>query len=115
MRNVSQRPFIVTDGFEFYEKVVRRLFGAACLYGQVLKTRRNDRVVRVERRPVLGPGWRIEEALSKSEGSSTLNTSFIERLNLTIRQGSSYLARRTLCPCCANSRTIVIGNELGSS
>jgi hypothetical protein len=31
------------------------------------------------------------------EGSSTLNTSFIERLNLTIRQGSAYLCRRTIC------------------
>jgi hypothetical protein len=30
------------------------------------------------------------------EGSSTLNTSFIERLNLTIRQGSAYLCRRTI-------------------
>ena len=28
--------------------------------------------------------------------SSTLNTSFIERLNLTIRQSSAYLSRRTL-------------------
>jgi hypothetical protein len=26
-----------------------------------------------------------------------LNTSFVERLNLTIRQGSSYLGRRTIC------------------
>ena len=31
-----------------------------------------------------------------SEDSSTVNTSFIERLNLTIRQGSAYLSRRTL-------------------
>jgi hypothetical protein len=29
---------IVTDGFEFYENVVRRVFGPLCLYGQVLKT-----------------------------------------------------------------------------
>ena len=27
----------------------------------------------------------------------TLNTSFVERLNLTIRQSSSYLGRRTIC------------------
>ena len=27
-----------TDGFEFYQKVIRRFFGPACLYGQVLKT-----------------------------------------------------------------------------
>ena len=32
-----------------------------------------------------------------SEDSETLNTSFIERLNLTIRQGSAYLRRRSPC------------------
>ena len=40
--------------------------------------------------------WRFEEVLDNSEDSSTLNTSFIERMNLTIRQGSAYLSRRTL-------------------
>ena len=30
-----------------------------------------------------------------SEDSATLNTSFVERLNLTIRQGSAYLRRRS--------------------
>ena len=89
-------PLIVTDGFGFYEQVVRRVFGSAVLYGQVLKTRRNDRVVRVERRARLGAPGRVAEALTNSEDSSTLNTSFIERLNLTIRQGSAYLSRRTL-------------------
>ena len=89
-------PLIVTDGFDFCEKVVRRVFGPACLYGQVLKTRRNDRIVKVERRKLLGAPWRFEEALKNSEDSSTLNTSFIERLNLTVRQSLAYLARRTL-------------------
>ena len=102
-RNVSSRmtlkqiPLIVTDGFGFYEKVVRRLFGLACLYGRVIKTRRNDRIVKVERRAVLGDSWRLEEALQASEDSVKLNTSFVERLNLTIRQGSAYLGRRTIC------------------
>ncbi len=89
-------PLIVTDGFDFYEKVVRRVFGPAALYDQVLKTRRNDRIVKVERRELMGASWRFEEALNNSEDSSTLNTSFIERMNLTIRQGSAYLSRRTL-------------------
>ena len=40
--------------------------------------------------------WRFDEALTHSEDSSTVNTSFIERLNLTIRQSSAYLSRRTL-------------------
>ena len=44
----------------------------------------------------MGASWRFDEALNHSEDSSTLNTSFIERLNLTIRQGSAYLARRAL-------------------
>ena len=74
----------------------RHSFGPACLYGQVLKTRRNDRIVKVERRPVLGAPWRFQKALADSEDSSKLNTSFIERLNLTIRQSSAYLLRRTL-------------------
>ena len=103
LRDVSNRmdwerlPLIVTDGFDFYEKVVRRVFGPACLYGQVLKTRRNDRIVKVERRALVGAAWRFDEALNNSEDSSTLNTSFIERFNLTIRQGSAYLRRRSPC------------------
>jgi transposase-like protein/IS1 family transposase len=44
--NLEQIPLIVTDGLGFYEKVVRRVFGPACLYGQVIKTRRNDCIVR---------------------------------------------------------------------
>ncbi len=89
-------PLIVTDGFEFYGKVIRRVFGPAALYAQVIKTCRHDRVVRVERRAVIGAAWRFDDALTRSEDSSTVNTSFIERLNLTIRQSSAYLLRRTL-------------------
>ncbi len=102
LRDIANRmdfkrlPLIVTDGFAFYEQVVRHVFGPAVLYGQVLKTRRHDRIVQVERRERLGASWRFEQALNNSEDSSTLNTSFIERMNLTIRQGSAYLSRRTL-------------------
>jgi transposase-like protein/IS1 family transposase len=94
--NLENVPLIVTDGFQFYKKVVRRVFGPACLYGQVIKTRRNDRIIKVERRAVIGTSWRFEETLRDSEDSSKLNTSFVERLNLTIRQGSAYLCRRTI-------------------
>ena len=78
-------------------QVIVRLFGSACVYGQVLKTRRNDRVVRVERRRRIGTAGRLKAALWASEDSATLNTSFVERLNLTIRQGSAYLRRRSPC------------------
>jgi IS1 family transposase len=62
----------------------------------VIKTRRNDRIVKVERRAVLGDGWRLEQALQDSEDSVKLKTSFVERLNLTMRQGSAYLGRRNI-------------------
>jgi hypothetical protein len=56
-------------------RVNRRIFRPACLYGQVIKTRRNDRIVKVERRAVIGDAWRFDEALFNSEDSSALNTS----------------------------------------
>jgi len=95
--NGSTVPLIATDGFKFYRQVVRRLFGAACVYGQVIKKRRNDRVVRVQRKASFGAAWRWDEVWRNSEDSRQLNTSYIERLNLTIRQGSAYLCRRSLC------------------
>ena len=90
-------PLIATDGFEYDVGVIERLFGSACVSGQVLKTRRNDRVVRVERRRRIGPAGRLKAALWESEDSETLHTSFVERLNLTIRQGSAYLRRCSPC------------------
>lgn len=39
----------------------------------------------------------MEQLLFESEDSTTINTSFIERLNLTIRQSCAYLGRRTAC------------------
>ena len=90
-------PLIVTDGFAYYCAAILRLIGPACVYGQVIKTRRNDRVVRVERRVKIGTARRLQDALLKSEDSETLNTSFVERLNLTIRHGSAYLRRRSPC------------------
>ena len=52
--NLKRVPLIASDGFAFYSKVVRRVFGPACLYGQVIKTRRNDRIVKVEQRAAHG-------------------------------------------------------------
>ena len=60
-------PLIATDGFEYYVGVMVRLLGSACVYGQVLKTRRNNRVVRVERRVTIGTASRLNAALLASE------------------------------------------------
>ncbi|HUV12505.1 MAG TPA: hypothetical protein VMY18_02615, partial [Acidobacteriota bacterium] len=94
---IEHRFLFTTDGFEMYEWAVNRLLAGVCIYGQVIKKRRENRVVRIERRLLLGTEADLEEALLYSEDSSTLNTSFIERHNLIIRQGSAYLGRRTPC------------------
>ena len=94
-------PLITTDGYYYYTLAIGRIFDRACVYGQVIKTRRKDRVVKVDRRLVIGSPRTLEDALERSEDSETLNTSFIERLNLTLRQGTAYLCRRS--PCHARS------------
>lgn len=90
-------PLITTDGFYVYRTVLGRLLGRACVHGQVVKSWRKGRVTTIERELVIGSRGQLEAALRTSEDSCSLNTAFIERLNLTIRQGSAYLHRRTPC------------------
>jgi hypothetical protein len=82
-------------------RITGRLFKHACVYSQVIKTRRDNRVVRVDRRRVIGSKGQLEEVLFRSEDSEKPNASFSERLNLTVRQGSAYLNRKS--PCHARS------------
>ena len=74
-------PLIATDGFEYYSGVIARLMGRACVYGQVIKTRRNNRVIRVERRVKIGTVSRLKDALLESEDSETLNAHTRRLLN----------------------------------
>ena len=89
------KPLITTDGFTFYERVIRKRLGVACIYAQVIKIWCKNRVIKVERRAVIGSTRQLEKALLESEDSSQANTSFVERLNLTLRRCSAYLARRS--------------------
>ena len=45
----------------------------------------------------IGTTRQLKAALWESEDSASLNTSFVERLTLTIRHGSAYLRRRSPC------------------
>ncbi len=76
-------------------KVVRTLFGAACIYALVAKTWRHNRITRVDRRAVIGTTGRLEKALDVSKHSMRANTAYIERLKLTIRQSVAYPRRRS--------------------
>ncbi len=96
-------PLITSDGFKYYPSAIRKVFGNYCVYGQVIKTPRKGGKklrkkwrVKVERRLVTGSEEMLSKALDDSEDSEKINTSFIERLNLTIRGATAYLARRVL-------------------
>jgi IS1 family transposase len=64
-------------------------------YATVHKTRDKGRVVKVERRIVFGKEQHINNILENSPVSQAINTSFVERNNLTLRQHSRRLTRKT--------------------
>jgi IS1 family transposase len=67
------------------------------LYAQVVKSYRRRRIVGVQHRVVFGTRLAIEQLLAAC--GWTMNTAFIERLNLDIRQRVAAIGRRvnTLC------------------
>ncbi len=95
-------PLITSDGFKYYKSAIRGVFNNFCVYGQIIKTRRKGTTRRrkwqmqVERRLMIGCDDALRTALRESEDSEKLNTSFVERLNLTIRAATAYLTRRAL-------------------
>jgi hypothetical protein len=68
------------------------------LYAQVVKKTRRRRVVEVRHRVVFGTLDRVTQVLATHGWQ--INTAFIERINLTIRQHVAAVGRRvmTLCP-----------------
>jgi hypothetical protein len=73
-------------------KTPRRLIDPHLLYAQVDKRRENGRVVEVRRRIVFGD----EAIISTVLDGQQVNTSYIERDNLTSRQSKGRLVRKTL-------------------
>jgi len=67
------------------------------LYAQVVKSNRRRRIVGVTHRVVFGTRWAIEQILAAC--GWTINTAFVERLNLDLRQRVAAIGRRvnTLC------------------
>lgn len=66
-------------------------------YATVHKTRDNGRVVKVERNVIFGDQKLIDQTIQTSKTSKSINTSFIERSNLTLRNHNRKLTRKTLC------------------
>src|SRR5215813_7573706 len=67
------------------------------LYAQVVKTVRRRRLVRVRHRVVFGTLAAIEQVLAAYGWH--INTAFIERVNLTIRQHGAAVGRRVMTLC----------------
>jgi IS1 family transposase len=112
-------PLFATDGFKEYMRALLSHFGSwvqperrqatgpapksrwrplpELLYAQVIKTTRRRRLVRVSPRVVFGTCEAVQQVLAACGGQ--INTSFVERLNLNIRQHVAAVGRRvsTLC------------------
>jgi hypothetical protein len=65
------------------------------LYGQVIKAYRRRKLAKVERRMQLGALEGMQTSLQTLGFTGSINIAFIERLNLTLRQGLAALTRRS--------------------
>jgi IS1 family transposase/transposase-like protein len=110
------RPLFITDGFKEYATALLTHFGQwvqpsrrqatgpapkprwlpqpSLLYAQVIKKRRRRRLVHVTQRIVYGTLARAEQLLRPTGWG--INTAFVERLNLTIRQHVAAIGRRVI-------------------
>ena len=97
-------PVFSTDGLKHYYYALTSHFGkwereegkktvwvmlSDFLYAQVIKHQRRRRTVEVERRMLVGQEGEYRKRLKAGGQSGRINTSYVERLNLTIRQNVS--------------------------
>src|SRR5215469_7325764 len=83
------------EGVRRGRKVCQWQVAAELIYGQVKKSYRRRKLVRVTRVMRLGTGAALTVALQGLGLTGRLNTAFIERVNLSVRHGVAALARRT--------------------
>jgi transposase-like protein/IS1 family transposase len=112
-------PLFLTDGFNEYKTAILAHFGhwmqperrrdkgpmpkprwvplPELLYAQVVKSYRRRRIVGVKHRVVFGTRLAIEQVLATC--GWTINTAFVERLNLDLRQCVAAIGRRVNTVC----------------
>jgi len=66
------------------------------MYCKVVKERKNGRVVSVDTEIVFGKKRQIKKRLKSSKVSRHINTTFVERNNLTMRERNRRLTRKTM-------------------
>jgi len=111
-------PFFTSDELKHYKDALLRVYGlpedipkeprkrgrpkkpklkppAELKYAQVVKRRCKGRVVSISTRVIFGCEEEIKRLLEASPVSHSVNISFVERNNLTLRQHSRRLGRKT--------------------
>jgi len=111
-------PFFTSDELKCYEEALLKTYGIReeiprepgkrgrprklklsappeLKYAQVVKKRRKGRVVSIDTTIVFGNKDEIEKLLESSPVNKSVNISFVERNNLTLRQNSRRLTRKT--------------------
>lgn len=73
-----------------------KVFPEGFLYAQIDKERVHGHLVAVDRKPVVGTMDQIQAVLDEDGISNVINTSFVERDNLSVRQHNGRLVRKTL-------------------
>ncbi len=107
----EEREHLTSDGLSLYFYALTAHFGqwvddgarrvrrwqvaVDLLDGQVKKMYRRRKIVRIDYVMRCGTRTALRSALQRVELSGTLNTAFVERVNLTLRQSVAALVRRT--------------------
>ena len=113
----TQIPFFTSDQLPEYDDALLQTYGtwvqpprqgargryplprlvpaADLLYAQVVKVRENGRLKEVKTKIIFGTPEAIAAQLARSSVSEAINTSFVERDNLTQRQSNRRLTRKT--------------------
>jgi IS1 family transposase len=95
----SDSLLVTSDSFQYYEPVMRRVFGESSLVYVQVKNRYSRRgILQSDSTLVLGTPAQYAEAMERSEDSKKPNTAYIERLNLRKRMCCSMLRRRNPAP-----------------
>jgi len=112
-------PFITSDELPHYPQALLRVYGItkkipstgkrgrprnsqlipppSLKYAQVVKSRKKGRVVDIHVKAIYGSEEDIKEQLSTSNVSRSVNVSFVERVNGTLRHIDKRLTRKTYC------------------
>ncbi len=117
-RSDGQIPFFTSDELKHYDDALLSVYGIRhefpktgkrgrprkpiliapkkLLYAQVVKHRKKGRVVSITTQVVFGTEKAVAAKLKQSPVSHAINTSFVERNNLTMRHHNRRLVRKTI-------------------